>query len=190
MSALPVRDMCRSSQHEVGRQPGIGGPGYLSGTPDADASPGMPESVPGGPRLSLHGPTDPTRRAAPEGTALVESVRRRPTLPPSRPGSTIGAGGLNFRVRDGTGCFPPLWPPKRCSPGSVRSGTIVESASPRAELGNCDSEREQSQVLGLLVPVGSTRCRAYTSGLSTSWSARGLTWLTQWEISSRGELRT
>ena len=32
--------------------------------------------------------------------------RRRPTLPPSRPGSTIGAGGLHFRVRDGTGCFP------------------------------------------------------------------------------------
>ena len=32
--------------------------------------------------------------------------RRGPTLPPSRPGSTIGAGGLHFRVRDGTGCFP------------------------------------------------------------------------------------
>jgi hypothetical protein len=32
--------------------------------------------------------------------------RRRPTLPPSFPGSTIGAGGLNFRVRNGTGCFP------------------------------------------------------------------------------------
>ena len=32
--------------------------------------------------------------------------RRRPTLPRSRPRSTIGAGGLNFRVRDGTGCDP------------------------------------------------------------------------------------
>jgi hypothetical protein len=32
--------------------------------------------------------------------------RRRPTLPPSFPGSTIGAGGLNFRVRNGTGCIP------------------------------------------------------------------------------------
>jgi hypothetical protein len=38
--------------------------------------------------------------------ALVEDVRQRPTLPPSCPGSTIGAGGLNFRVRDGTGCLP------------------------------------------------------------------------------------
>ena len=32
--------------------------------------------------------------------------RRRPTFPPSCPGSIIGAGGLNFRVRDGNGCFP------------------------------------------------------------------------------------
>jgi hypothetical protein len=32
--------------------------------------------------------------------------RQRPTLPPRLQGSTIGAGGLNFRVRNGTGCFP------------------------------------------------------------------------------------
>ena len=36
----------------------------------------------------------------------MKKSRQRPTLPPSFPGSTIGAGGLNFRVRDGTGCFP------------------------------------------------------------------------------------
>ena len=40
-------------------------------------------------------------------TALSgKDVRRRPTLPPSPPGSTIGAEGLNFRVRNGAGCFP------------------------------------------------------------------------------------
>ena len=33
-------------------------------------------------------------------------TRRRPTLPVSCPTSTIGAGGLNCRVRDGNGCFP------------------------------------------------------------------------------------
>ncbi len=33
-------------------------------------------------------------------------VRRRPTLPPSPPGSTIGAERLSFRVRNGTGRFP------------------------------------------------------------------------------------
>jgi hypothetical protein len=32
--------------------------------------------------------------------------RRRPTLPGGYPPSTIGAGGLNFRVRDGNGCGP------------------------------------------------------------------------------------
>ena len=36
----------------------------------------------------------------------LRCVRRCPTLPHSLPCSTIGAGGLNFRVRDGTGCFP------------------------------------------------------------------------------------
>jgi hypothetical protein len=35
-----------------------------------------------------------------------KNVRRRPTLPRSPPRSTIGAEGLNFRVRNGTGCFP------------------------------------------------------------------------------------
>ena len=33
-------------------------------------------------------------------------VRRRPTLPPRPRGSTIGAGRLSFRVRNGTGRFP------------------------------------------------------------------------------------
>ena len=37
---------------------------------------------------------------------LRRNVRRCPTLPRGLPRSTIGAEGLNFRVRDGTGCFP------------------------------------------------------------------------------------
>jgi hypothetical protein len=36
----------------------------------------------------------------------VVGVRRCPTLPPSFAGSTIGAGGLSFRVRNGSGRFP------------------------------------------------------------------------------------
>jgi hypothetical protein len=49
-------------------------------------------------------------------------VRRCPTLPRGPPRSTIGAEGLNFRVRNGTGCFPyaitaeTLW---RCTAGRV-----------------------------------------------------------------------
>lgn len=34
------------------------------------------------------------------------NVRQRPSLPRSPPRSTIGAERLNFRVRNGTGCFP------------------------------------------------------------------------------------
>src|SRR5690242_4657977 len=36
----------------------------------------------------------------------AKSARQRPTLPPGYPGSTIGAGGLNYRVRNGNGCLP------------------------------------------------------------------------------------
>jgi hypothetical protein len=38
--------------------------------------------------------------------ALIENVRRRPTLPRSFPRSTIGAEELSYRVRNGTGRFP------------------------------------------------------------------------------------
>ena len=40
------------------------------------------------------------------GSALKCDVRRRPSLPHGPPCSTIGAERLNFRVRNGTGCFP------------------------------------------------------------------------------------
>ena len=45
-------------------------------------------------------------RATIAGGPFEEDVRRRPTLPLPLGGSTIGAGRLNFRVRDGSGCFP------------------------------------------------------------------------------------
>ena len=37
---------------------------------------------------------------------MKKKSRQRPTLPPGYPGSTIGAGGLNGRVRNGNGCDP------------------------------------------------------------------------------------
>ncbi len=40
------------------------------------------------------------------GDLVSEKSRRRPTLPGGLPPSTIGAGGLNCRVRNGNGCFP------------------------------------------------------------------------------------
>ena len=39
-------------------------------------------------------------------TGLFDLIGRRPTLPHTRARSTIGAEGLNYRVRDGNGCDP------------------------------------------------------------------------------------
>src|SRR5689334_17737453 len=44
--------------------------------------------------------------AAPKRAASSNKPRHRPTLPRPFERSTIGAGGLNFRVRNGTGCDP------------------------------------------------------------------------------------
>lgn len=67
-------------------------------------------------RASPRAPSRLTRSTAARGNAsspasdeaglLRRYVRRRPTLPRPRGRSTIGAERLNFRVRDGTGCFP------------------------------------------------------------------------------------
>src|SRR5215475_1738210 len=107
--------------------------------------------------------------------------RRCPTLPRGLPRSTIGAGGLNFRVRDGTGCFPfavaagngvGLWrgPPRGgCGPCP---GNRTADASPRPGGGGCCGGGV-CQVLGLLVPVSCAPCGGCTSGLSTQSSGWG-----------------
>ena len=63
------------------------------------------------------------------------NVRRCPTLPRGLPRSTIGAEGLNFRVRDGTGCFPLAMAAatlRNYQPGSrPYSGNRIVDASPR-----------------------------------------------------------
>jgi hypothetical protein len=104
-------------------------------------------------------------------------VRRRPTLPRGPPRSTIGAEGLNFRVRNGTGCFP----------FAITAETLLRCHRPlslkglqpvwRPYLGNrtvdAKSKGVEAKPLGLLVPVSCTRCRASTSGLSTQSSSWG-----------------
>ena len=46
------------------------------------------------------------RRGRPYGRPLHLKLRRRLTLPGAYAPSTISAGGLNFRVRNGNGWFP------------------------------------------------------------------------------------
>ena len=76
------------------------------------------------------------------GPCWLRVVRRCPALPPGRPGSTLGAGGLSFRVRNGSGrfpaamaaatvsgCFPAVCPGRACGPGSGcesrRAGVVL-----------------------------------------------------------------
>jgi hypothetical protein len=135
--------------------------------------------------LHLHDTqTNEEGRSTITGATLFKYVRRRPTLPHGPPCSTIGAEGLNFRVRNGTGCFP----------HAITAETLLRCHRPRwacirPHLGNrtVDAKQEyevEAKPLGLLVPVSYTRCRASTSGLSTQSSTGGLTWLTQRETSS------
>jgi hypothetical protein len=64
-------------------------------------------SQPRSPTSSLHDTqTNEEGRSTMTGATLFKNVRRRPTLPRGPPRSTIGAEELNFRVRNGTGCFP------------------------------------------------------------------------------------
>jgi len=69
---------------------------------------------------------------------FVPQFRRRPTLPRGRPRSTIGAGGLNFSVRNGKRCDPSAKAtenPERCPPlrkaaphFRCRAGTDLKTA--------------------------------------------------------------
>ncbi len=119
-------------------------------------------------------------------------------------GSTIGAGGLSFRVRNGTGRFPAAMTAvtsMELSPSTPRtihprlvllrgvcagwwcpfvgrepySGRLIFSFTAAHQHLRAGWVSVCGQVLGLLVPVSCTHYCASTSGLSTQWSAGGLT---------------
>ena len=98
-----------------------------------------------------------------------------PTLPQGDPCSTIGALGLNFRVRNGIG-----WIPRAIVTGKVTEGSRMLSPAigPQPEKGceiedRVDELPSRGQALGdgkpngQLVRVSYTHCCAYTSRLST-----------------------
>src|SRR3712207_3086672 len=92
-------------------------------------------------------------------------VRRRPTLPHSLPCSTIGAEGLSFRVRNGTGRFPLAMTAVTLSscpgqaPAPPRTGGGAVPGSPvsrEPHSGRVATLFLGGEVVGLLVPVSFT----------------------------------
>jgi hypothetical protein len=145
---------------------------------------------------------DRWRHGAPE----TQKSWRRPIFPKGCPLSIFGAGELDFRVRDGNGyglsanvtrisCVWTLFgsgPSRGQRPAGRRFGspisfecvrtTLIPALTP-GQLLKRSSPRP-------LVPLSFIRHRTSTCGLSNRWSPCGLTRLTRWGTSSRGELRT
>jgi hypothetical protein len=150
------------------------------------------------------------------GTISHVECRRRPTLPHPDECSTIGAGGLSFRVRDGTGRSPlrqnhrqhyspipagrrpvPAKPLKPSEPTRVEHQPHPTDPPKKGGFRWCglcaqghtvDANNLLWQALGLLVPVNSTPHRASISGLSTQSSTGSLNHARWWETSSWNEL--
>ena len=112
------------------------------------------------------GPTLVHRTRAPSSVDQAPAASYSPT---GRPCSTIGAGGLNGRVRDGNGCFP-----SAIATGKRFDSPLNGYSCREPTRGSSTQRRFMVKPRGHLVPVSSTPCGASTSGLSTSSSSRGL----------------
>ena len=114
-------------------------------------------------------------------------VRRRPTLPHRHQCSTIGAEGLSFRVRNGTGRFPfamtavtlGRYLASRVTTNSYRFSIVLwccgcfPTVSREPHSGRVAHAIESYCVSScrLIRPVSFTPYGASTSGLSTQWSS-------------------
>ena len=101
------------------------------------------------------------RGPTPKGRPSFQDVFRRcPTLPRGLPRSTIGAEELNFRVRNGTGCFP----------FAIAAGNSIElySLSTRPQLGSYTVDANPRSLGVHEVRVVSSPRPVSTGQLSTS----------------------
>ena len=139
-----------------------------------------PDELPGcsTPRQSGH--VDPWRigkgergECGPGGDLLFRTLRC----------STIGAEGFHGRVRDGIGCLAPRHGHQAGNPVPAEAGISCHVRRGRSvwrplrALPLCAAAWDEAPI-ERLVPVSSTGCPAFTSGLSTWWSstALGETW--------------
>ena len=99
--------------------------------------------------------------------------------------STIGAGKFNGRVRDGIGFSLSAKTTRPAKDGMKQASSELRTRlqsmvflSVRTKRFPVESEwaleMRAIKTIELLVPVSSTRCRAYTPGLSTWWSTTAL----------------
>ena len=89
--------------------------------------------------------------------------------------STIGAGKFNGRVRDGIGFSLSANTTRPAKDDEARFGpsiSVLAKRLPRES--EWALEMRAIKTIELLVPVSSTRYRAYTPGLSTWWSTTAL----------------
>ena len=147
----------------------------------------------------------PRRRGAPRRLEPLKTQKswRRPMFPKGCPLSIFGAGELNFRVRDGNGCGLSARVTRKSAAWTMSfgSGRVFDLARVHFVARHARGGSQWSQPLILdqllkrssprpLVRLSFIRHRTSTCRLSNRWSPCGLTWLTQWGTSSRGELRT
>ena len=146
-----------------GLRNGTGATNLESGNPIAGVSAcGGVSAVESQPRKQTEGPVLMDR---PRG----KGIWRRPTLPPLRSGSTLGAVGLNCRVRDGNGCVPHAIATRKLSAPPPRGCAEDYRADALLTERQCDQARSSllavavealasfSPMLGLLRPSGSPR---------------------------------
>jgi hypothetical protein len=110
-----------------------------------------------------------TKKAPPIQEELLNNSRQRPTLPLRHRGSTIGAGGLNFRVRDGNGCLPSAMVTEKMKIEYCLTDYPFQTTAQGMVCGKTYDMVWIFMVkpLDRLVSVSSIRYRTYTSDLST-----------------------
>ena len=148
----------------------------------------------------------PARDSRASNSPETQKSWRRPIFPKGCPLSIFGAGELDFRVRDGNGyglsasatrisCVWMTFGSAPCARSVDRAGRrlifdLVESVRPILIPALTPGQLLKRSSPRPLVPLSFIRHRTSTCGLSNRWSPCGLTRLTRWGTSSRGELRT
>ena len=116
----------RGCSRRIRRSPsGCGGCGRWTADAERPTRAGKPD---GRPAEAGHRDAQNDERDTLSCVPFLNLIRRRPTLPGARAPSTIGAGGLNFSVRNG----------KRCTPAAMTAESVKGGTRPARRLEGAD----------------------------------------------------